>query len=218
MIVVLTPNRSGKRAAGIAMALADFGTRPTVVGPARRPAGRWDDFAERAAATFAPDVWVVAAGSLPKGAPLYGIAGLIETAHARDASTFVDLRGEVLGSALVAGPDVVSISMREAGTALGRDMGHPDDAVWAATEFLRGAGARTRVVVVRGMGGLAFAVRDAAPGGAPATGSRTFGRNSDPARLDAALVWAFHRSNGRVSDLGVIEQVARAAAGRRGTG
>jgi fructose-1-phosphate kinase PfkB-like protein len=179
MIVVLQPNPSGRRAAEIGAQLADAGAPVRVVVP--RPS--WDAFAVDARAAFKDASWVVMVGSLPRGAPIYGPAELIPAAHDAGAGVLTDLRGEVLVSALVSGPEIAVISAREASTGLGRAINNAETAVSAAKEFLQGSGETTRMVVVRTSGAFAVARREE-----PSSGVRQASVRIGAARLLANMV------------------------------
>lgn len=197
MIVVLQPNVSGRRAIAVAEALADAGALARVI----VPRATWDAFAKDARASFKEADWAVMAGSLPRRTPIYGPAELVGAARSRDAGVLVDLRGEVLGSALVEGPDVVVISAREATTALGRGIDDPDDATWAAGEFLRGSGKTTKLVVIRGRTAIAYARReDQAPRAVGLEGK------VDPARFLAALAIGLDGKGDEMTALGRVVQ------------
>lgn len=96
--------------------------------------------------------WVILAGSLPPGAPVYAYQELIPRVQATGMKVAIDLRGEVLGAAMTGGPDLVRIDASHAGQALGRKILSQEDAVWAAGMY--DAGRNGRVVVVTGTMGV----------------------------------------------------------------
>jgi 1-phosphofructokinase len=128
-----------------------------VKGPAV-PEGAWAAYLDDVLAIVGeavgsdPSAWLILAGSLPDGAPLYSYGELIPKAREAGIKVAVDLRGEVLGSAIVGGPDLVRLDASHAGTALGRKILSKEDAVWAAMSY--GAGADGRIGVVTGTMGV----------------------------------------------------------------
>lgn len=104
-----------------------------------------------------PPHWLILAGSLPPGAPVYAYQELIPAAKDAGVKVAVDLRGEVLGSAMSGGPDLVRLDASHAGTALGRKLLSVSDAVWAAG--LYGAGEEGRIVIVTGIMGVVLVDR-----------------------------------------------------------
>ncbi len=130
-----------------------------VEGPAV-PAEVWAEYAasvlgcvaDAVASGASPPHWLILAGSLPAGAPIHAYQELIPAAKDAGARVAVDLRGEVLGSAMSGGPDLVRLDGSHAGTALGRKLLSVSDAVWAAGEY--GAGEDGRIVVVTGIMGV----------------------------------------------------------------
>jgi len=107
---------------------------------------------DAAASNARPPHWLILAGSLPAGAPVYAYQELIPSAKRAGVKVAVDLRGEVLGSAMSGGPDLVRLDASHASTALGRKLLSSSDAVWAAG--LYGAGEDDRMVVVTGIMGV----------------------------------------------------------------
>ena len=88
---------------------------------------------------------VVAAGSLPPGAPTDGYGRLAELAAAAGGRAAVDAGGAVLAAALAARPWLVKVNAGEASDATG--VPAPDEAgVLAAVRALRAGGARVALV------------------------------------------------------------------------
>jgi 1-phosphofructokinase family hexose kinase len=97
--------------------------------------------------------WLSLSGSLAPGAPVDGIAHLIEGAHARGARVAVDTHGPGLPAALATSPELVKVNAAEAAELLGCEAPESGESLlaWAleAAHSIRSrAGSRNPVVAV----------------------------------------------------------------------
>jgi 1-phosphofructokinase family hexose kinase len=95
--------------------------------------------------------WMTISGSMPRGAPDDGYAGVIESARAAGLRSALDARGAALASALEAGPDIVKINAAEASELVGKPCSTPAEALASARVVRRrSGGAGHGAVITRG--------------------------------------------------------------------
>jgi len=92
--------------------------------------------------------WIALAGSLPPDAPSDGYARLLAAARDAGVSVALDSRGEALGQALAAGPELVKINAQEARELLGERIDGLEHAQQAADELRARAGGAGHAAVV----------------------------------------------------------------------
>jgi tagatose 6-phosphate kinase len=123
----------------------------------------WAQFAERYGKAMTRCSAVVLSGSLPPGLPADSYATLIEMAAAAGVPAVLDTSGEALLLGVAAGPAIVKPNLAElqalAGRRLTSGSGADRQAVAAAADQLRAAGAQA-VVVSLGADGLLATTKD----------------------------------------------------------
>ncbi|MBS0560428.1 MAG: 1-phosphofructokinase family hexose kinase [Proteobacteria bacterium] len=170
--------------------------------------------------------WLVASGSLPRGAPADAYGQVARLAAARGMRVALDSSGPALAAALAQGVDLVKPSLRELEALAGRTLrarGDPEDAARA----LVGSGAARMVAVTLGESGALLAMPDgvlratappervhSAVGAGDAFLAAMVLRLSRGAGPAEALAWAVAAGGAAVSGVGTA-RIDRAEVERR---
>jgi len=179
-----------------------------------------------AAVEAEPGAWLVASGSLPRGAPADAYAEVARLAARRGMRFALDSSGPALAAAMAQGVDLVKPSLRELESLAGRPLRAAGEPEAAARALIR-AGSARMVAVTLGEGGALLAtaggvLRATAPPervhSAVGAGDSflaamvlTLARGGTPA---AALAWAVAAGGAAVSGVGTA-RIERADVERR---
>ncbi len=200
-------------------------------GPATGAEG-WERFSAALGELLAQGVspraggWITISGSMPRGAPEDGYAGVIRSARAVGLRSALDARGTALASALGAGPDVVKINAAEAGELVGGPCSTREEVLAAGRELLRLAGGDGHgAVITRGTDGVLSVGPDGSAweGRLPAWGPYSVGSGDAclaglVVALDRGSPWPHALAEGMAAGAANAEQPGAGHLGRERAG